>query len=100
MHRRMNVFLRRFITMAPAITVLVLMQFLPGRISDVDVLVWSQVCLSFALPFAIIPLVLFTQRKDLMREHRNLPLTNVLAWISTAIVVGLNLYLLWGFFAG
>ncbi len=100
MHRRMNVFLRRFITMAPAITVLVLMQFLPGRVSDVDVLVWSQVCLSFALPFAIIPLVLFTQRKDLMHEHRNLPLTNVLAWISTAIVVGLNMYLLWGFFTG
>jgi len=100
MHRRMNVFLRRFITMSPAIVVLVLMQFLPGRVSDVDVLVWSQVCLSFALPFAIIPLVLFTQRKDLMHEHRNLPLTNVLAWISTAIVVGLNMYLLWGFFTG
>lgn len=99
LHRKVNVFLRRFITMLPALIVLGVMQYRPHNVSDVKILVWSQVCLSFALPFAIIPLIMFTRRKDLMGEHANLPITNLLSYIVAAIIIALNMYLLYSTFA-
>jgi len=63
-------------------------------------LVISQVVLSFALPFAVIPLVLFTRRKDIMGVLVNRPITNVLAWSAAALIVFLNVYLLYQTFAG
>lgn len=100
LHRKVNVFLRRFITMLPALIVLGFMQFRPHDVNDVKILVWSQVCLSFALPFAIVPLIMFTRRKDLMGEHTNLPITNLVSYVVAAIIIALNVYLLYSTFAG
>ena len=43
----------------------------------------------------MIPLLLFTRRKDLMREHANKPRTNALAYLAAAIIIVLNVLLLW-----
>jgi len=63
-------------------------------------LVISQVVLSFGLPFAIIPLVLFTSRKDLMGVLVNRRTTTVAAWCVAAAVIVLNLFLLYQVFLG
>ena len=51
--------------------------------------------LSFGLPFAVIPLIMFTRRRDLMGVLVNHPLTNALAVVAAAVIVALNLYLLY-----
>ena len=58
-------------------------------------LVFSQVLLSFGLPFAVIPLVMFTSRRDLMGVLTNSRLTNILASAIAVIIVVLNLYLIY-----
>ena len=63
-------------------------------------LVISQVVLSFGLPFAVIPLVMFTGRKDLMGVLVNHRLTTVLAGLVAALIVVLNIYLLYQTFVG
>jgi len=55
----------------------------------------SQVALSFALPFAIIPLIYFTSRADVMGDLVNRAWTRRLAWGVTAGIILLNLGLLW-----
>ncbi len=58
-------------------------------------LVISQVVLSFGLPFAIVPLVLFTSSKTVMGELVNRKLTTVVAALIAALIVVLNIYLLY-----
>ncbi len=82
----------RLLTMVPALLVIYLMPRLGWR--DTDVLVVSQVFLSLALPFAVVPLLLFTRRRDLMREHVNRSFTNVLAYAAAAVIIVLNVLLL------
>jgi manganese transport protein len=82
------VFLRRAVTMLPALVVLAL-GFSPTR-----ALVLSQVFLSFGIPFALIPLVAFTANKKLMGKLANRRLTNIAAITVTAVIVSLNVYLL------
>jgi manganese transport protein len=86
--------LRRLITMGPALVVIML-GWDPTR-----TLVLSQVVLSFGLPFAIIPLVLFTRRRDIMGDLVNRAATTVLATIVAALIVALNGYLLFQLFTG
>jgi manganese transport protein len=88
LHRRIPVFLRRAVTMIPAL-VLLAVGFSPTR-----ALVLSQVFLSFGIPFALIPLVVFTASKKLMGPLANRRRTNVAAFAVTGIIVGLNVYLL------
>jgi manganese transport protein len=88
LHRRIPVFLRRAITMFPALVVLAL-GFSPTR-----ALVLSQVFLSFGIPFALIPLVAFTARRSVMGTLVNRRLTSVAAVAVTAVIVALNVYLL------
>jgi manganese transport protein len=57
-------------------------------------LVISQVILSFGIPFALIPLMLFSQRRDVMGELANRKLTSIGGWAVAGLVVTLNLYLL------
>ena len=57
-------------------------------------LVVSQVVLSFLIPLPLIPLILFTRSKDMMKEFVNRHLTTLLALVSAAIIVGLNVYLI------
>ncbi len=58
-------------------------------------LVISQVVLSFGIPFALIPLVMFTRQKDLMGVLVNRRLTTVVAAIVAAVIVALNIFLLY-----
>jgi manganese transport protein len=57
-------------------------------------LVISQVVLSFGLPFALVPLAIFTRRRDLMGPLVNRPLVSAAAAFVTAFIIALNVYLL------
>jgi manganese transport protein len=57
-------------------------------------LVISQVVLSFGLPFALVPLVLFTSRREIMGGLANGRVALVAAVFATAVIVALNLFLL------
>ena len=87
-HRQIPIFVRRAITMIPAL-VLIGVGFNPTR-----ALVLSQVFLSFGIPFALIPLVAFTARRTVMGALVNRRLTNIAAVAVTAPIVVLNVYLL------
>jgi manganese transport protein len=86
--RRIPIFLRRTVTMLPALVVIAI-GLDPSR-----TLVISQVVLSFGIPFALIPLVVFTSKKRIMGVLVNHPLTTAAAVVVAALIVGLNLYLL------
>ena len=92
--RRIPLFARRALTMLPALIVLGL--GLPAT----DSLVISQVVLSFGIPFALVPLVLLTRRADIMGPLVNRPLTTAAAGGIAAMIIGLNVFLLWTTFAG
>ncbi|MGO9412722.1 MAG: Nramp family divalent metal transporter [Spirochaetia bacterium] len=93
LNRRIPIWLRRLITMVPSF-VIILTNLDPTRS-----LVISQVVLSFSLPLALIPLVIFTGRKDLMGALVNRAATRILIVLITAIIIALNVYLLYGIFA-
>jgi manganese transport protein len=86
--RRIPIVVRRVITMAPAFVVIALGAD-PSR-----TLVLSQVILSFGIPFALIPLVWFTSRRDLMGALVNARATTAAAVVVAGIIVGLNVFLL------
>jgi manganese transport protein len=54
----------------------------------------SQVVLSFGIPFALVPLVMFTARRDLMGQFVNRRITTVAASVVAAVIICLNVYLL------
>ncbi|HEY4611880.1 MAG TPA: Nramp family divalent metal transporter [Bacteroidota bacterium] len=91
---KISLWLRRFVTMIPALVVIAL------GLNEIDVLVLSQVVLSMQLPFSIIPLIVFTMRGDIMGELKNGRITNVLAIACAVFVIGLNVLLLFQFFGG
>lgn len=86
--RHIPVWLRRAVTMTPALVIIAL------GLDPTRTLVLSQVVLSFALPFAIVPLVIFTSRSSIMGDLVNRRLTMVAASLVAALVAGLNIYLL------
>jgi manganese transport protein len=86
--RRIPILLRRAITMAPALVVLAI------GVNTTQTLVLSQVVLSFGIPFALVPLVLFCRDRRLMGDLANRPLTNVLAAVVATLIVCLNVFLL------
>lgn len=90
--RHIPVLLRRLLTMAPALVVIAL------GLDMTRTLVVSQVILSFGIPFALIPLVVYTSRKSLMGDLVNRPVTTCLAWAVVTVIVGLNMYLLYATF--
>jgi manganese transport protein len=86
--RRIPLFLRRAITMAPAILIIAL------GIDASRALVLSQVALSFGIPFALIPLLWFCRDRSLMGVLVNRRATTVLTAVIAALIVGLNAFLL------
>ncbi len=88
LNRHIPVWLRRLVTMAPALGVIAL------GLNPTTTLVISQVVLSFALPFAIVPLVLFTRNRELMGVLVNRRATTVAAAMAAGLIIALNLYLL------
>jgi manganese transport protein len=82
------IFVRRFITVVPALIVI-------GMGSDpFRILLDSQVLLSFTLPAAMIPLLLLTGRHDVMGTFVSALRTKVAGWVVTAVIVALNAVLL------
>jgi manganese transport protein len=85
---RISIFLRRALTMVPALVVLAV------GVDPTRALVASQVVLSFGIPFALVPLLLLTRRRDVMGVHVNRRATTALATGVAALITGLNVFLL------
>ena len=92
--RRIALFLRRAITMAPSLIVLAI------GVDPSTTLVISQVVLSFGIPFALVPMVLLTRRRDIMGPLVNRPATTALASVVAALIISLNGFLLYQTFFG
>lgn len=86
--------LRRIITMLPGIAILLV------GINPMQALVISQVILSFALPAAVIPLMLISSKESIMGKFKNSVLTNIMGWIIVGIILTLNSVLLYLVFTG
>jgi len=86
-NRRIPLFLRRAITMAPALIVLAV------GLDPTKTLVISQVVLSFGIPFALVPMILLTSRKRVMGALVNQRRTTLVASLVAAVIIGLNLFL-------
>ena len=80
--------------MVPALIVLAI------GVSPTSALVLSQVVLSFGIPFALIPLVMLTRRRDVMGVHVNRRATTLAAGAISALIIALNVFLLYQQFAG
>ena len=87
LHRRIPLLARRLATLLPAIVVLAV------GADPTKALVLSQVVLSFGIPFALIPLVVFTARRTVMGESANRPTTTALAALIAGVVIALNVAL-------
>jgi manganese transport protein len=85
---RIRLFLRRALTMIPSLIVLGL------GLNATQALVFSQIVLSFGIPFALVPLVIFTSQRSIMGDMVNRRFTTALAIVVTAIISTLNVYLL------
>jgi manganese transport protein len=85
---KFSVFLRRLITIVPAIIVIA------AGLDPLKILILSQVVLSFALPFALVPLLLLTNRPSVMGGFTSALRTRVAGWVSVMIILTLNAVLL------
>jgi manganese transport protein len=94
LHKEIPVWIRRLATMIPSLIVIMI------GLDPTQTLVISQVLLSFGLPFAIIPLILFTSRSDIMGVLVNRRLTIIIAWLIAAVIVALNIFLIYQTFFG
>jgi len=94
LHREIPVWIRRSVTMIPSLIVISL------GLDPTSTLVFSQVVLSFGLPFVIIPLVMFTSNTKLMGVLVNQKITTFLAVVVAGLIVFLNFYLLYVTFGG
>jgi manganese transport protein len=86
--RRIPLFARRAVTMAPALVVLAI------GVDATDALVISQVVLSFGIPFALVPMILLTRRADVMGPFVNRRATTIVASVVAALIIALNAFLL------
>ena len=92
LHRHIAPWLRRAITMLPSLIVIAM------GLDPTWTLILSQVLLSFGLPFAVIPLIMFTSRRDLMGVLVNRRSTTALATVVAGLILALNGYLLYQIF--
>jgi manganese transport protein len=86
---RFSIFLRRLLTLIPALVVIGI------GLDPLRILILSQVALSFTLPFALVPLLILSGRRKVMREFTNGRTTQSLGWLTVAIILALNVILLW-----
>lgn len=87
--RKIPLYLRRAITMVPPLAIIA------SGVNATYALVLSQVVLSFGIAFALVPLVMFTSKRDIMGSLVNHRITTALGWFVVVVVVTLNIYLLW-----
>jgi manganese transport protein len=84
MNWKIPLFLRRALTMIPSLVVLAL------AVNTTNALVYSQIVLSFGIPFALIPLILLTRKAQVMGDMVNRRIATATMWVVTAIIVVLN----------
>ena len=89
LHVRIPLAVRRAVTLVPALILLAM------NVEPTWALVLSQVALSLGIPFALVPLVKLTSDGSLMGRFRNRTPMRIVAWLVVALVVGLNLMLVW-----
>jgi len=94
LNKEIPVWIRRGVTMVPSLIVISM------GLDPTSVLVLSQVVLSFGLPFAIIPLVIFTKDRDLMGVLVNRRFTTIAASVVAGVIVILNIFILFQTFSG
>ncbi|ULH16699.1 Nramp family divalent metal transporter [Deinococcus sp. KNUC1210] len=90
--RGIPIWLRRSITMLPAFAVIL------AGLDPTKTLILSQVILSFGIPFALVPLLIFTARRDLMGVLTSSRTVQVIGWLIASLIIALNVYLLVGTF--
>ncbi len=86
--RRIPIFIRRAITLAPALLVLAL------GFNPTDALVLSQVVLSFGIPFALVPLLMIARDRELMGSLASPPWLSAICGLLAAVIIGFNVFLL------
>lgn len=86
--------IRRLLTMLPGMAILMV------GINPMSALVTSQVVLSFALPAAIIPLMIISNKPQIMGRFKNSILTNIMGWIIVSMILAMNAILLYLIFTG
>jgi len=92
--RRIPIFVRRAVTLTPALLVLAI------GLNPTDALVGSQVVLSFGIPFALVPLVMISSRREVMGALVNPRWLSALAGSLAALIIALNAFLLYQVFFG
>jgi manganese transport protein len=92
--RQIPLFVRRAITLAPALLVLAI------GLDPTDALVGSQVVLSFGIPFALVPLLMIAANKEVMGELANPRWLSALAGVLASLIIALNVFLLFQVFFG
>lgn len=88
LHRRISLLTRRLITLIPALIIIGV------GVDPTKALILSQVILSFAIPFAIVPLVKISSEKKLMGDYVSPVATTMIAWLVTGAIVTLNVFLI------
>jgi manganese transport protein len=92
--RRIPIFVRRAVTLAPALAIVAI------GVNPSSALVFSQVVLSFGIPFALVPLVLIARKRDVMGSLVNPAWLTGIASLLAAMIISLNLFLLQQAFFG
>lgn len=87
--------IRRIITRLMAVVPAMLIILIYGGHDTTRILTWSQVALSLQLPFAIVPLIVFTSNRKIMRDFVNPVWMTILSIVAASVIIGLNLYLVW-----
>ena len=100
LHIRLRPWLRRLLTRSIAVVPALVVILLYGEKGAGELLVLSQVILSFQLSFAVVPLVLFTSSRAKMGVFANSTAVNIIAWVVSGIIISLNVYLLFQTFFG
>jgi manganese transport protein len=93
-HRQIPLFLRRAITLAPALFILAI------GVNPTDALVGSQVVLSFGIPFALVPLLMIASKREVMGALVNPRWLSILAGAIASLIIALNVFLIFEFVAG
>ena len=89
LHVKVPLVVRRLVTLIPALIIV------GAGMDPTLALVWSQALLSVGIPFAIIPLMRYTAKKEIMGEYVDSTAIKVIGFIITALIVCLNLALLY-----
>ena len=95
---KLKPWIRRLVTRLVAIVPALVVTLLYGEKGTGELLILSQVILSFQLSFAVVPLIMFTSDKLQMGEFVNSKTLKIASWVVAIVIICLNVYLLWNTF--